>query len=171
MDKFLEKLEQKRMYLIAVLVICILVGVAYGLGFAEKEKVSATSVMLIKRDVNQDSSGLNNGTLELSKSLVSTYEELIKSDSNLNEIKFQLNMPSTNNELKKQIDVEKVANSDTFKILVRNVDEEIALEVSKEIINNFKSTNICKINEQEFNEIISKANNQNNIEEFLIMQR
>ena len=134
---FLEKLEQKRMYLIAVLVICILVGVAYGLGFAEKEKVSATSVMLIKRDVNQDSSGLNNGTLELSKSLVSTYEELIKSDSNLNEIKFQLNMPSTNNELKKQIDVEKVANSDTFKILVRNVDEEIALEVSKEIINNF----------------------------------
>ena len=134
---FLEKLEQKRMYLIAVLVICILVGVAYGLGFAEKEKVSATSVMLIKRDVNQDSSGLNNGTLELSKSLVSTYEELIKSDSNLNEIRFQLNMPSTNNELKKQIDVEKVANSDTFKILVRNVDEEIALEVSKEIINNF----------------------------------
>lgn len=134
---FLEKIEQKRMYLIAVLIICILVGVAYGLGFAEKEKIASTSVMLIKKDNTQDYNGLNGGTLELSKSLVSTYEELIKSDSNLNEIKSKLNINSTNSQLNKQIDVEKVANSDTFKIKVRNVDENIALSISKEILNNF----------------------------------
>ena len=84
---FLEKLEQKRFYLIAVIILCMLIGGIYGLKFADKESLSSTSVMLVKKANSQDSSLLNDGTLELSKNLVSTYEELIKSDSNLDNIK------------------------------------------------------------------------------------
>ena len=70
---FLEKLEQKRFYLIAVIILCMLIGGIYGLKFADKESLSSTSVMLVKKANSQDTSLLNDGTLELSKNLVSTY--------------------------------------------------------------------------------------------------
>ena len=134
---FLEKLEQKRFYLIAVIILCMLIGGIYGLKFADKESLSSTSVMLVKKANSQDTSLLNDGTLELSKNLVSTYEELIKSDSNLDSIKNKLNIDTHNNLLKEKISVNKVSNSDTFKIQVRNRDAELALNISREILDNF----------------------------------
>ena len=134
---FLEKLEQKRIYLIAVMILCVLLGAIYGVSFAERESVSSTSVMLIKKDNVQDVTGSNKGTLELSKNLVSTYEELIKSDSNLENIKKELNIKIANNVLKDKISVKKVSNSDTFKIQVRNNEAELAIKVSNEILDNF----------------------------------
>ena len=134
---FLEKLEQKRFYLIAVIILCMLIGGIYGLKFAEKESLSSTSVMLIKKENAQNTTMLNNGTLELSNNLVSTYEELIKSDSNLDSIKGKLNLDMHNSFLKKKISVSKVSNSDTFRIQVRNQDAELALKISREIIDNF----------------------------------
>lgn len=133
---FLEKLEQKRIYLIAVMILCILLSVAYGLGFAIKEQIASTSVMLIKID-SKNTTELNGGTLEISKGLVSTYEELVKSDSNLSEIKTKLKLDTSIRKLKECISLEKVSNSDTFKIEVRNEDADIAISLSKEILNNF----------------------------------
>ena len=115
---FLEKLEQKRFYLIAVIILCMLIGGIYGLKYADKESLSSTSVMLIKKESGQDSAVFNNGALELSNNLVSTYEELIKSDSNLDSIKVDLNIDMHNGILKDKISVSKVSNSDTFKIQV-----------------------------------------------------
>lgn len=134
---FLEKLEQKRIYLIAVMILCVLLGAIYGVSFAERESVSSTSVMLIKKESAQDVAESNNGTLEISKSLVSTYEELIKSDSNLENIKNELNIKIANNVLKDKISVKKVSNSDTFKIQVRNNEPELAIKISNEILDNF----------------------------------
>lgn len=134
---FLEKLEQKRIYLIAVMILCVLLGAIYGVSFAVRESVSSTSVMLIKKESAQDVAESNNGTLEISKSLVSTYEELIKSDSNLDNIKNELNIKIANNVLKDKISVKKVSNSDTFKIQVRNNEPELAIKISNEILDNF----------------------------------
>ena len=83
---FLEKLEQKKIYIFLVILICMLIGITYAVIFVPKTFVSSTSVMLIKVQKNGEETE-NTGNVELTNNLISTLEEVIKSDSSIEEVK------------------------------------------------------------------------------------
>ena len=85
---FLEKLEQKRLYIILVIIICMLIGILYAVFFMPEKFISSTSIMLMKMEGYEQ----NENTVELTDKKMSTFEELIKSDSNLQNIKQELNL-------------------------------------------------------------------------------
>lgn len=80
---FLEKLEQKRIYVIAVIIICMLISIVYAAIFMPKKIVSSTSMLLMNIESVQDEEIKHNGNVELTNNLISTFEELIKSASNI----------------------------------------------------------------------------------------
>lgn len=134
---FLEKLEQKRLYIIFVILICILVGILYAVVFMPKNFISSSSMMLIKTEENEESKLENNGNIELTSNLISTFEELIKSDTSLEEAKNNLKLQSQINS--KSISVKRVSDSDTFQISVKALNSEEAININIKIAEIFES--------------------------------
>lgn len=134
---FLEKLEQKKVYIILVILICILIGIMYAIFFMPEKIISQTSVMLMKTEVEEDNTQ-NNGVVELSKNQMSTFEELIKSDSNLQEVRNNLKL---NYEIEsRNVSVKRISDSDTFQIKVTNINPDDSLSINLEITKLFENT-------------------------------
>ena len=130
---FWEKLNQNKICVILVVIICILAGTMYSIKFTPKESLSSSTVMLIKTKSDK----VNQGALELSDNLVSTFEEIVKSELTISEVKLNLKLNLENKELNGKINLNRVSSSDTFEINVQDSNEENALKINKEILNVF----------------------------------
>ncbi len=135
---FLEKLEQKKLYIILVIVICMLIGIMYAIFFVPEKFVSSTSIMLMKTEENEKNELKNDGNLELTDSQMATFEELIKSDSNIQEAKKNLNLNTEIN--RKNVSVKRISSSDTFQIKVSDSNSESAVKINSEITKIFGNT-------------------------------
>ena len=133
---FLEKLEQKKIYIFLVILICMLIGITYAVIFVPKTFVSSTSVMLIKVQKNGEETE-NTGNVELTNNLISTLEEVIKSDSSIEEVKERITINSQISS--KNISVKRVSDSDTFQIRVKTLNEKESLESNYEITELFSN--------------------------------
>ncbi len=134
---FLEKLEQSRVYIISIILICILLGVIYSICFIPKEYVASTTMLLLDIEKDADEKTKSTGNLELSKSIVSTLEEIIKSESTITRVKKDLNLQIENKELNKKIEVKRISDSDTLRIRVKNTNSQIASQIAEEIVEIF----------------------------------
>ena len=133
----LEKLEQKRKYVILILIICLLVGLIYNIFLMPKKITSETTLMLIEKEEKSANEFTNKGNIELTKKMVSNFEEIIKSKSSINSLKDSLSLDINVNELANQINVKEVSNSDTFKLIVQNEDTDLAIKINNGLIRNF----------------------------------
>ena len=94
----LEKLEQKRKYVILILIICLLVGLIYNIFLMPKKITSVTTLMLIEKEEKSANEFTNKGNIELTKKMVSNFEEIIKSKSSINSLKDSLSLDININE-------------------------------------------------------------------------
>ena len=134
---FLEKLEQKRVYIISIMLICILLGVVCSICFIPKEYVASTTILLLNIEKDAEENTKNNGNLELSSNIVSTLEEIIKSESTIEKVKNDLNLNMKNKEIHKRIEVKRISDSDTLKVEVKYIEAETAAKIAEEIVNIF----------------------------------
>lgn len=128
---FLEKLEQKRLYIVLVIIICMLVGIMYAIFFTPEKFVSSTSIMLMKMEENEN-------TVELTDKKMSTFEELIKSESNLQNVKENLNLITEIN--RKNVSVKRISKSDTLQIKVSDFNSDDAININSEITKSFENS-------------------------------
>lgn len=133
---FLEKLEQNRIYIFLVILICMVIGIAYAVIFMPNIFISSTSAMLINVEESGEKKE-NIGNVELTNNLISTLEELIKSDSNIEETKKSININLQISS--KNISIKRISDSDTFQIRVKTSNEEDALNVNYEITKLFSN--------------------------------
>lgn len=132
---FWEKLNQNRICVFLVVIVCILAGTIYSFKFTPKECLSSSTIMLIKTKNDTE----NLGGLELSSNLISTFEEVAKSELTVAEVKSNLNLDIDNKKLNKKISLDRVSSSDTFEIEVRDADSRLALEINTELLNVFSN--------------------------------
>lgn len=130
---FLEKLNQNKICIFLVIIICLFAGIFYSFKFTPKEAVSSSTMMLIKIE-NEDEKA---GGLELTNNLISTFEEIAKSELTVTEVKNNLKLNIESKELTNKIDLKRVSSSDTFKIEIIDENSEKAIKINKEIINVF----------------------------------
>lgn len=133
----LEKLEQKRVYIISIMLVCILLGVIYSICFMPKEYVASTTMLLLNIERDADENKKSNGNLELSNNIVSTLEEIIKSESTIDKVKNDLSIDMANKELHKRIEVKRISDSDTLKIEVKYKEPEKAAKIAEEVVSIF----------------------------------
>lgn len=132
---FWEKLNQNKICVFLVVIICVLAGTIYSFNFTPKESVSSSTVMLIKTKNNTE----NSGALELSDNLISTFEEVVKSELTVAEVKSNLKLDLDNKELNSKIDLKRVSSSDTFEINVKDSSSESAIKINKEVLEVFSN--------------------------------
>lgn len=130
---FFEKLKQNRICVLLVLVICIFAGTIYAFKFTPKEYISSSTMMLVKTKNGEEKAG----GLELTNNLISTYEEIVRSELTIKEVKNNLKLNVENKELSKKVNLDRVSSSDTFKIEIIDENSDVSKSINEEIIEVF----------------------------------
>lgn len=140
-------------------VIIILITVIFAIiGFCYTEyyvvpKYKSTTTLLLAQNSSAETQGIENEItqtdISLNQKLVSTYSVLVKSKSVLDQVLENLNMDrSLEEELKKNIEVKAVEDTQVIEITYINEDSNVAYKVASELANVFckKIVEIYNIN-------------------------
>lgn len=131
---FLEKLKEKKIHVILIVISILIIGIALSLCLSKKEYISVSKALLIKSEVTENGKSESRENIEITSKLIHTFKELLKSDSSIQKIKDDLNLSLSNKELRKDIDIKINSNSDTFQIQVRNTDENNSIKENQKLI-------------------------------------
>lgn len=125
----------KKIQIILIVAIFIAIGIIYTIGFVTPEYTSSTTLLLASSENETTTSTITTTDLTLNSKLVSTYSELVKSKSVLRQVITNLGIEIEEEDLKKDIEVTSVSNTEIIKISVTNKNatkaEKIANETAK----------------------------------------
>ncbi len=144
----------KKTEIILITLIFMVVGIIYSYAFVTPEYKSSTTLVLATSNAEGTSAKSSNGAitqtdLTLNSNLVSTYSEIIKRKTVLEEVINNLSIKDLNaEELKKDITVSAVGDTELIEIAVANKNASYASRIANEIANVFtnKVAEIYKIN-------------------------
>ncbi len=134
----------KKYIVIAILAVFVIAGLIYTYKFVEPEYKSYTTLILGRinyMDVNpEDTNAISQQEININSNLVSTYSELIKSDTLIRTVLNNLQKDDIDEkELKKSIDVTRKSDTELIEITVKNKDPYIAASIANEISSVFSS--------------------------------
>ena len=164
----------KKIQILLVVIIFMVMGVVYTMGFTTPKYSSSTTLVLAMAGT-KESDNLNNSItttdVTLNAKLVPTYSELVKSKNILREVISNLNINEDENSLKKDISVTYVKDTEVIKITVSHenalyaakIANEIAKVFSEKINEIYKINNIYIVDEAEVAEAPSNINHAKDI--------
>ena len=162
----------KKFQIIITVIIFMIMGLVYTLGFTNPLYSSSTTLVLAMAE-NTDGTqkkdgdgGITTTDVTLNSNLVSTYSELVKSKNILREVISNLKINEDEKELRKNISVTAVEDTEVIKITVRHENPTYAAKIANEIAKVFsdkikdiyKIDNIYLVDEAEVAESPSNIN-------------
>lgn len=150
----------RKLYIILIVAVFIAIGIAYSYMYVSPVYKSETTLVLVKS--NEDNNENNVGTitttdLTLNQKLVATYRELLRSKTVIGEVIRNLNLEKTEDDLKNNISVSAIENTELIKITVTDESPEMAQIIANETAQVFSekvANEMYKINNVQ---IISEA--------------
>lgn len=125
----------KKLEIIMIVIACMILGAVYSFFLITPKYTSYTTMVLTQTGgTEKDESSITQTDLTVNSKLVSTYSELIKSKSVLNEVVNNLGYPDiTREKIKKNIKVSSVSDTELIQIDVTNENPKYAAEIANEI--------------------------------------
>lgn len=150
LKELFEFVKNKLGLLIIITVGICLLGCVYGLFLQKPMYKSYTTIILSGSD-----SQITQSELSLSKSLVDTYAEIVKSRRVLEQVIEELNLDTTYEKLSNKISVTSVNNTEIIKIIVTDTDPTEAKNIAnvtanyftKEVVDLYKVNNVNVLDE------------------------
>ncbi len=150
LKELFEFIKNKLGLLIIITVGICLLGCVYGLFLQKPMYKSYTTIILSGSD-----SQITQSELSLSKSLVDTYAEIVKSRRVLEQVIEELNLDTTYEKLSSKISVTSVNNTEIIKIIVTDTDPTEAKNIAnvtanyftKEVVDLYKVNNVNVLDE------------------------
>ena len=151
----------KRLHIIAIILLFLVIGSVYSFAFVKPKYKSYTTLVLAQTDVmvseNDKQQGITQSDLTLNQKLVSTYSELVKTKNVLREVISELKLNVEEEELKKNVTVKLVEDTELIQITVtnrnaldaKNIANKIAEIFSDRIKEIYKINNITIVDEAE----------------------
>ena len=151
----------KRLHIIAIILLFLVIGSVYTFAFVKPKYKSYTTLVLAQTDVmvseNDKQQGITQSDLTLNQKLVSTYSELVKTKNVLREVISELKLNVEEEELKKNVTVKLVEDTELIQITVtnknaldaKNIANKIAEIFSDRIKEIYKINNITIVDEAE----------------------
>ena len=139
----------KKVKILLIVAIFIAIGIIYTTGFVTPMYTSSITLVLATSDGSTSTSNTITTTdITLNSKLVSTYSELVKSKNVIRQVISNLGMDIDEEELKDNITVSSVKDTELIEISVTNTNATIAAKVANEIANVFtqKVAEIYNIN-------------------------
>lgn len=134
-----EKLKEKKIHIILIIILSLIVGVLCSLKLAVKEYISSSNFLIVETEKVSDDKTENVGNLEISDKLLATLEAIIKSDTTASKIKNELFLDIENREISKNVVMKMNSKTDTIEITIKNSDETNAIEINKKMLEIFST--------------------------------
>ena len=133
LKQLFELFWEKKGIIIAIVLLCAIIGGVYTMFFVTPKYQSSTTLVLVSGN-SSTSNSITASDVTLNSNLVSTYGAIITSDSVLSRVISNLNLRDIDVEkLKKNIEVSEVQNAEVLKISVMNEDSDYAYRIANEI--------------------------------------
>ena len=143
-EKIMEIAFRKKVVIISIMLISIIIGSIYTiLGVDKAYESSTTFVLGLQTTISDETISGDNiaplarTSIKLDSQTISTYNEIIKSNTIIKKIKDNLKINMNDEELKESITVVRVNKSDLVKITVQHTDKEMAKKIVDEIVKEF----------------------------------
>lgn len=149
LKELLSLFWSKKTQIILIVLIFMLIGVIYTVGFVTPKYTSSTTLLLATSENSTDkSSTITTTDVTLNSKLVSTYSALVQSKSVLRQVISNLGINISEDELKNNITVTQEKDTEIIKISVSNTNANTAEKVANEVAKVFteKIQEIYKIN-------------------------
>ena len=149
LKELLSLFWSKKTQIILIILIFMLIGVIYTVGFVTPKYTSSTTLLLATSESSTTkSSTITTTDITLNSKLVSTYTLLIQSKSVLSQVISNLQMDISEEELKNSITVTQEKDTEIIKISVTNENAATAEKLTNEVAKIFmqKVQEIYKIN-------------------------
>ena len=132
--ELLDMFWNKKVQIILVTLIFIVIGFIYSIGFKTPMYTSSTTLLLTSQQKNSEGIDAITATdVTLNSKLVSTYSELVKSKNVLRQVKSNLGMNIDEEDLRNNIKVSSVKDTELIEIAVTNKDPVNAAKIANEI--------------------------------------
>lgn len=143
----------KKIQIVLIVAIFMVIGVIYSIGFVTPMYESYTTLLLVKGESEgtpqtTTSDSITTTDLTLNSKLVSTYRELIRSKDVLRQVISNLNINVNEDDIRNNITVTSVEETELIEITVQNEDPTYAAKIANEIAKVFteKVAELYKIN-------------------------
>ena len=130
----------KKVHIILLILIFMVIGFIYSFIFLVPEYQSITQILLAKSNTTtQDgtSQGMTTSQVTLNQQLVSTYSELVKSESVLTKVRDNLQIDKSIEDLRKNITVSTKDDTEIIQIAVVDQEPKMARNIANEVANVF----------------------------------
>lgn len=179
LKELFEIFWHKKVQIILLILIFMMIGVIYTIGFVTPMYTSSTTLVLVGTEStnnteNQVTESITTTDITINSKLVSTYSELVKSKSILGEVISNLGINIDEEELRKNIEVTSVEDTELIEISVSDENPTYAAKVANEIANVFREKiagEIYKINNVyivDQAEVESEPSNVNHVKDVAI---
>lgn len=161
-SQLLNYLKSKVIYIIFAMSVAFCLASIYVNRFRIPEYTSSTTILLNQTSEN---TAISSNDITLNKSLISTYNEIIKSKKVLNQVINELSLEYDYSELVAKVNVGEITDTSIIRISVTDEDNQLAADIanciaeifSKEIVDIYNIENISIIDAAEVTEVASST--------------
>lgn len=132
-----DKLKEKKIYIILIIILSLFVGIVCSLKLAKKEYIAVSTFIIVETENVEEGKVESIGSLEISDKLIATLKEIIKNDTTASKIKSELSLNVENSEISKNVSMKVKSKNDTVEISVKSSDEKNAIEINNKMIEIF----------------------------------
>lgn len=133
LKELFDFLKSKIVWILVTIIIAIVIGNTYTLLTRVPMYKTNVSLVLVSEKSGDGNTAYNSSEQQLNKNLVGTYSEIVKSKVVLNKVIRNLGLGISYNELKNNIEVSSVENTEIINIYVSNKDSKMATLIANEI--------------------------------------
>ena len=168
----------KKLQIILIVLIFIVLGVIYTVGFTTPMYTSSTTLLLAGTEKQEGQAQTTNSItatdITINSNLVSTYSELVKSKNVLSQVISNLGIDINEDELRKNISVTAVKDTELIEIAVTTQNPEYAPRIANEtakvfiqkVAEFYNINNVHIVDEAELSQEPSNINHQKDIIRF-----
>lgn len=165
----------KKIYILLITLIFVVIGIIYTIGFVTPMYTSSTTLVLAASDkttdANKPTSTITTTDVTLNSKLVETYRVILQTNDVLREVIKNLGINISEEEIKNNITVSSVENTEVIKISVNNenatnaakITNEIAKVFSKKVGEIYNINNVYVLDEAEVSKNPSNINHTKDI--------
>lgn len=165
----------KKLQIILIVLIFIVLGVIYTVGFTTPMYTSSTTLLLAGTEKQEGQAQTTNSItatdITINSNLVSTYSELVKSKNVLSQVISNLEIDINEDELRKNISVTAVKDTELIEIAVTTQNPEYAPKIANEtakvfiqkVAEFYNINNVHIVDEAEISQEPSNINHQKDI--------
>lgn len=134
LKELLKVFWDKKDFIFIITLISIICGFIYTMYIVKPKYTAKTTLIMAQQNVTDSSKAVTATDVTLNDKLIGTYQELAKSASTVREVISNLNLQGiSENELKKEIAVTTVKETQMLQVSVTDLDPELATKVANEL--------------------------------------